>query len=167
MLAFAIITMMVTAVTESWNTGMQKAGRAIAKRELREAADTLFRRILYEKDAFRGGNTGSLETAYAEWTKMSGPEAERWDAYRYELSRPVELAAGAGEEGEESVFGDDNDDDDDDDNVNSSGSTEDGENAPIRVRRIVLKIFDIEDNETPLIVLATYQPYEGDPDDAR
>lgn len=159
MVALAILTFVTSTVIALFWDSVSSTNTAVDKRRVREAADSLFRRILYERDKWKDGDSGSLAIEYAEWTKFSQAEIDDWRDFRWELKKTPQLAAGTSDDGEvESVFGEDEVDDDDDE-------TEEGEEegGNVQLMRVILKIYDIEKGESePLVTLATYQPHEAE-----
>src|SRR5687768_10186489 len=106
MCAFAILAGLTAMVTAIWHQSIEQGERALNLRELREAADTLFRRILYEEQQHQDGDTGTLDVAYADWAGLKGAAMDRWSIYRYELRKQPKTAAGTTDAAsDESIFG--------------------------------------------------------------
>ncbi len=164
MCAFAILAMITSFMAASWADNMDKASNAVAKRELREVADTIFRRILYEQHDHADGTTGNLEDFYGEWTGFKGAEREKWRAYTFELTKRIKTAAGASdEEGNESTFGDENADEDE--TGSGSSGAEGEEEANVSLTQITVKIYYTEEQGSePLITLSTYIKPDGTED---
>lgn len=153
LLAFALLAMVTAFVTVSWSANMDKASNALIQRELREVADTVFRRILYEIQEHSDGQTGTLEEFYGEWTGFRGLAKTKWQWYRYELIKREKMAAGTSDNDAESIFGDEQDDDDD-----PYGETdEEGAVGGIMLLEVTLHIRDVDNSDgAPLISLRTY-----------
>lgn len=152
--AFAILASAAALISQVWFGNMQKAGNAIATREVREAGDTIFRRILYELDQFEDGEDGSLEDIYAAWTGFKGIDRERWRTYRFVVEKKVKVAAGsAGENSDaESLFGSEDDLDDTD----TLEEGEEGESIAVQLTEVKVHIYDtLASGDEPLMTLST------------
>lgn len=162
MVALAILTFVTSTVIALFWESVNSTNTAVDKRRVREAADSLFRRILYEREKWKDGDSGSLAQEYAEWTQFSQSEIDDWRDFRWELKKTPQLAAGTSDDGDvESVFGDDELDDDDEEPAEGE---EEGGN--VQLMRVILKIYDIDRGESePLVILATYQPHEAESTD--
>ena len=60
MCAFAILSGIMTIVTMIFSQNIDKAIYAIDQREMRELADTVFGKILFEQSEHRDGDEGSI-----------------------------------------------------------------------------------------------------------
>ena len=89
MCAFAILAAFTGFLTVVWNQSMRQGARALDLRELREAADTIFRRILYEEPNHPDGLSGTLDDFYASWANFRGAARDRWHVYRFELRKEL------------------------------------------------------------------------------
>jgi hypothetical protein len=71
-------------------------------RELREAADTVFRVALYEDGnaKWQDGQTGTLDYYYGDFAQLRGAARDRWKAYGMEYKRRAKTAAGSVAAGE-------------------------------------------------------------------
>lgn len=107
MCAFAILALVTSMVGTIWTENMEKALRAVSKRELREVADSCFRRILYEIDKHDDGKTANVADFYArDWLKLEGKAAEKYRFYALQLKKKVKSAAGEAEDDDaEPLFG--------------------------------------------------------------
>jgi hypothetical protein len=132
----------------------------VARRELREVADTVFRRILYEIQEHSDQQSGSLEEFYGEWTGFRGLAKEKWRYYTYELLKKEKVVAGAADPNSdaENMFGESEDDE-----TSSSGSSRPpaGETnaglSSVILLEVTLNIYEIDgETDDPLISLRTY-----------
>lgn len=160
MLALAILTTVTAFISVVWSKSMDKATDAVARRELREVADTVFRRVLYEIQEHSDQQQGSLEEFYGEWTGFRGLAKEKWRHYTYELLKKEKVVAGSADtDGDaESLFGDSDEDDDDTTSGSRPSASETNESlSSIILLEITLNIYEV-DGETsdPLISLRTY-----------
>ncbi len=159
MAAFGILAGVVGAVSVIWSQNIDKALNAITRRELREAGDTIFRRILYEHHKHSDGMSGSLEDFYADWCGFKGHARERWGIYRFEMRKRLKVAAGAAAEGSdaESIFGADTSDDTDNSTPFGEEPEEgEGDVPGVTLLEITVNIFEVGESETPKITLTTY-----------
>ncbi len=163
MCAFAILAVIVGFMAQSWSYNMEKATRAVSKRELREAGDTLFRRILYELQEHADGTSGNLEDYYGEWTGFKGAEREKWRIYSFVLTKRIKTAAGTSDEadGHESIFGDEGDLEDEGSGSSSgsgSGSgSEDEAQAAVNLTQVTMKIYLTDEmDDEPILTLSTF-----------
>jgi prepilin-type N-terminal cleavage/methylation domain-containing protein len=102
MCAFAILTLMTGTITVICHQATETGGRALDLRELREAADTVFRVVLYEdgNGKWQDGQTGTLDHYYGDFAHLRGPARDRWKAYGMEYHRRAKTAAGSMTSGE-------------------------------------------------------------------
>ena len=159
MVAFVILTFVTgTVVAQFWES-VNATTTAVNQRELREAAESLFRRILYEREKWEDGDGGFMGKEYAEWTGLGSKLQDKWNDFRWELEKTPQLAAGNTDDGDvESVFGEDESEDD-----TSTDEEGEEEGEGVQLMRVVLRIYDVESGKTEhLVVLATYQPHDGD-----
>ena len=159
MCAFAILTVITAMVAVSWSQNMDKATRAVAQRELREVADTAFRRILYEIQEHSDQQTGSLEEFYGEWTGFRGSAKEKWRYYSYEILKKEKVAAGPEDpDGDaENLFGGQDDMTDDDSSGSNREDESNAQGASIMLLEVTLNIYEVDgETDTPLISLKTF-----------
>jgi hypothetical protein len=102
MSAFAILTLMTGTITVVCYQAHEKGMRAVDLRELREAADTVFRVVLYEdgNGKWQDGMTGTLDYHYGDFAHLRGAARDRWKAYGMEYHRRAMTAAGTVASGE-------------------------------------------------------------------
>ncbi len=169
MAAFGILAGVVGLVSVIWSQNIDKALNAIMRRELREAGDTIFRRILYEHHKHSDGMGASLEDFYADWCGFKGHARERWGIYRFEMRKRLKVAAGAAGEGSdaESIFGADGTDDQDP-STPFGEEPEEGEGGPVGVNliEITVNIYEVGEGDKPKITLTTYLKPRGDEDES-
>ncbi len=106
MCAFAILATLTGYLTKIFVESVDRGTNALARRELREAADTLFRKIIYEHREYRDGQSQTLDDAYGEFAGLRGLARDRWRIYTYELEKKLQTVVGTTRAGEESVFTD-------------------------------------------------------------
>ncbi|MDF1702220.1 MAG: prepilin-type N-terminal cleavage/methylation domain-containing protein [Planctomycetota bacterium] len=165
MFAFAILAILTGAMAQMIHNNMEKAGAAIDQRELRELADTLFGKILFEQADHRDGDEGSIAVDYGQWAGLPQERADRYSIYRWRLKKTEMVAAGTTDPDDdaEGLFGDDSDDDED--SGSSSGSSvNDADKGSVKLMRFTLSVFREDDPDQPLIVLSRFLPppeYEG------
>lgn len=156
MVAFAILALVTGFTTRAWTQNMHKAQRAVSRRELREVADSCFRRILYEIHAHEDGLIANVADFYArDWLKLEGRDAEKYEVYSLRLEKKVKSAAGQSEDGEaESLFGEE----DTSGEEGSSSESEEGEGpAAIKLLEVTLHLYRTnESDEETLVTLKTY-----------
>lgn len=97
MSAFAILTLMTGSITVVCYQATEKGMRAVDLRELREAADTVFRVVLYEdgNGKWQDGQTGTLDYYYGDFAHLRGAARDRWKAYGMEYHRRAKTVAGS------------------------------------------------------------------------
>ncbi len=164
LLAFAILSIVTTLMTSIISENMEKAADAIDKRELREIADTIFGRILFEQTEHRNGDEGSVSVDYGQWAGLDQSRADRYSMYRWRLEKEEMVAAGTAEESDdaENLFGDKGDEEE----TSSAPTGEEGqqEAASIRLIRFTLTVYHQEQPNEPLATLTRYLPppeFEG------
>jgi hypothetical protein len=166
MCAFAILAGLTGTLTVIYFRAVENGTKALHLRELREAADTVFRRILYEEHKWYDGDEKKFDQTYAEWAGIQkGWERDRWRAYRWVLRKERRTAAGRPDssKGEESILGT---------GTSTVGSTQDStaeadEDAPPgqALWRMTMYVYLSEDTGTaePKLVLRTFLPVRDDP----
>lgn len=164
LLAFAILSILTTLMTETISSNMEKAADAIDKRELREIADTIFGRILFEQTEHRDGAEGSVSVDYGQWAGLPQSRADRYSMYRWRLRKTEMIAAGQSDEkgDAESLFG--GSDEEETEETSSSGSGDEASKASIKLIRFTLTLYHQEEPGEPLVTLTRFLPppeFEG------
>ena len=159
MCAFAILGMAISVVVQIFAQNVEKAIYAIDQREMRELADTVFGKILFEQQKHRDGDSGSMAVAYGDWAQLPQDRADRYRDYSWSLSKKQYVAAGAQDPNgdAESLFGDDNDDSGSSTSGSSSNS-DDEENAAgnILLVQFTFVVYRQDDPNEPLITLTRF-----------
>lgn len=165
LLAFAILSIVTTLMTEVISKNMEKAADAIDKRELREIADTVFGKILFEQTEHRDGEEGSISVDYGQWANLPQERADRYDMYRWRLRKTEMVAAGEteGADDAEKLFGGS---DESEDETSSSTSNREGEQsaAAVKLIRFTLTVYHQDQPNEALATLTRYLPppeFEG------
>lgn len=158
MFAFAILAIVTALMSEMIHHNMEKAGAAIDQRELRELADTLFGKILFEQSEHRDGDEGSIAVDYGQWAGLPQERQDRYSIYRWRLRKTEMVAAGSVDESDdaEGIFGDDDDDDESSSSSGSAVSEEDKGN--VKLMRFTLTVYREDEPDASLIVLTRYLP---------
>ena len=157
--AFAILAVVTGMITRDFVNNAQKGATALSHRELREAADTIFRKMIYEWEEYKDGDSRTLDEEYGEFADLRGLQRDRWAEYRYDLEKKPQSVVGASIDGEESLFGDESDSTSLDPVESEAGAAEGAEGGQegIELVRMTLKIFRQEqDGDTPLLTLTTW-----------
>jgi hypothetical protein len=178
MCALAILGLMTGTITVMCYEAREKGIDAMNLRELREAADTVFRRVLYEDGNQRmwtDGQTGTLDYYYGDFAQLRGPARDRWQSYGMEYHRKARTVAGSAPSTQsEPLFGA---------GIGTSGSRTrttgtgttgtgttgsgttgtgtgtDGESSSSEmVWQITLTFYRVDDRENPLLTLQTFLP---------
>jgi type II secretory pathway pseudopilin PulG len=172
MCAFAILGILTGSITIIFNDAMTKGGRALSKRELREAADTIFRKIIFEwhESKYQDGASRTLDQEYqALYGGKDGPKGfaiDRWAVYRYHLEVKDRTVAGVPDlqRGQQGLFESQNPTP----TGTSSPTATDPSRAPAateaatagpQLRHIVMRIYLDERkgaDDEPLLVLSTW-----------
>ena len=149
--AFAILAAVTGLLTRIFVQNVDQGTDALARRELREAADTIFRKIIYEHTEYNDGDSRSLDEEYGEFARLKGFQRDRWSIYTMTLEKKPQTVAGYDPSGEDGLFG--GGDTDDTDATGSESETTEG----FRLTRLTLKIFRTDDfGEQPLLTLSTW-----------
>lgn len=179
MCALAILSMLTAMIGEMCHTAYEQGSTATDLRDLREAADTVFRRLAYEDGRHADGLRASLEDFYAGWAELPSIERDRWRPFIMEFHRRPRTAAGdAGASGAEPVGGGGSA------GRGSSGrggsgtggtgtggtgtggtgstTSEDEETPGVELMQLTLKIWHEDEPNKPLIVLQTFITPQGD-----
>ncbi len=158
MLAFAILAVITGTLGQLIHENMVIAADAIDQREMREIADTIFGKFLFEQDEHRDGDEGSIAVEYGQWAGLPQERADRYAIYRWRLRKSEIVAAGTADPNDdaESLTGED------DETSSSSGSSEeDAANADkgsIKLIRFTLTVFREGSPDDPLITLTRFLP---------
>lgn len=158
LLSFAILSIVTTLMTSIISENMEKAADAIDKRELREIADTLFGRILFEQTEHRDGDEGSVSVDYGQWAGLPQSRADRYTMYRWRLKKTEMVAAGSTDEGDaENLFGD-QDESTSSTETSSESTSEEANKAAINLMRFTLIVYHQEEPNEPLVTLTRFLP---------
>jgi prepilin-type N-terminal cleavage/methylation domain-containing protein len=162
MCAFAILAMVTGILTVQYFQAVDRGTRALHLRELREAADTVFRKIIYEEQNQNDGDSKTLDVSYAEWAGMkSGAMRDRWRAYRYELRKERMTAAGSPDSstGEESIFGSRTTESGRETSRRDEATSGETDVPGLALWRMTVRFFHTDEgSDEPLLVLRTYIP---------
>jgi len=156
MCAFAILSVTLVIVTGSFAANIEKAIYAIDQREMRELADTVFGKILFEQQKHRDGDSGSMAVMYGEWAHLPQDRADRYREYHYSLSKKEYVAAGAADPNSEAenLFGDPSDDDDE---VSTAPKADEENKAGnILLVKFTMRVYRQDNPNENLIVLTRY-----------
>ena len=161
MCAFAILAMVTGILTVHYFKAVEQGTRALHLRELREAADTVFRKIIYEEQNYNDGDSKTLDISYGEWAGLKGVDRDRWRVYRWELRKERRTAAGKPDraKGEEAIFGGGSafDEDRTAPRRTESAAAAEAELPGQALWRMTVRFFHTEDSaDEPLLVLRTY-----------
>ena len=163
--AFAILVATAGLLTRTFVQNVDQGTDALARRELREAADTIFRKIIYEHPEYDDGDTRTLDEEYGEFARLKGWARDRWAIYTMVLEKKAQTVAGYDPSGEDPLFGEVNTGNrstgtgTSTDTGTGSATTPpaDGEAAGFRLTRLTLKIYRTDDYEQePLFTLSTW-----------
>lgn len=159
MCAFTILAGVISVMVVIWSKNIDTAIWAIDKREMREVADTIFGKILFEQQDHRHGDENTLAVIYGQWAGLPQHRAERYRDYYYSLSKVDMVAAGSVDPNEdaEALVPDSGTD-------STSGSTTTGAPATeadqartsVKLVKFTLKVFRSDEREAPLITLTRY-----------
>ncbi len=155
MCAFTILGLVISTMVVIWARNIDKAIWAIDQREMREVADTIFGKILFEQQEHRNGDEGSLAVIYGQWAGLPPHRADRYRDYYYSLTKQDYVAAGTAdpESDAENLF----EGDEDDEETSTITDDEDEEKTGnVRLVKFTLKVFRSDERESPLITLTRY-----------
>lgn len=160
MLAFAILALITGAMAQMIHENMAKASAAIDQRELRELADTLFGKILFEQADHRDGDEGSIAVDYGQWAGLPQERADRYAVYRWRLKKTEMVAAGATDpnDDEENLFGSDSDEGESSSDSSSGSSVSEADKGNVKLIRFTLTVFREDEPDEALIVLTRFLP---------
>jgi prepilin-type N-terminal cleavage/methylation domain-containing protein len=164
LLSFAILAVVTTIMTQIVSENMEKAASAIDKRELREIADTIFGKILFEQTDHRDGAEGSISVDYGQWAHLPQARADRYSMYRWRLKKTEVIAAGEtdAKTDAEKMFGDDSTSEET--SSTPANKADEPSKGSIRLIRFTLTVYHQEEPNTPLATLTRYLPppeFEG------
>lgn len=156
--AFAILAIVTGMITKDFVNNTQKGATALDRRELREAADTIFRKMIYEWEEYKDGDSRTLDEEYGEFADLRGLQRDRWAVYRYDLEKKPQSVVGASIDGGDSLFEEDGESSDteyEEPVAGEEGAA--GQSAGVELVRMTLKIYrQEEDTEEPLLTLTTW-----------
>ena len=164
MLAFTILSVLMTYCVSIIHDNMEVAADAIDQRELREIADTVFGKILFEQAEHRDGDQGSIDVTYGQWAGLKQERADRYAVYRWRLQKKELVAAGVADTtGDAENMFDKQDDTKSGSSSSSSSSTPKAgdpaaDKGNVNLVKFVLEVFHTEAPDQPLITLARYLP---------
>lgn len=150
--AFAILATLTGMLTVNFVQNVEKGVTALSHRELREAADTIFRKIIYEWEEYEDGAESTLDEIYGEFARLKGWQRDRWAIYRYQLEKKERTVVGMAEDSDDALFESQTGDEE-------SSSAEGGEtDVPgIKLVRIKLEIFRTDEaQKQALLTLVTW-----------
>jgi len=160
--AFAILAALTGWMTVNFVQNVEKGVTALSHRELREAADTIFRKIIYEWEEYDDGSESTLDDIYGEFARLKGWERDRWAIYRYRLEKQPKTVVGMSEDDDETLFDSQDDLDDGSSSSSSSSSSSAGEAGAdtlpgVELVRIKMDIYRTDElTEEPLLTLVTW-----------
>jgi prepilin-type N-terminal cleavage/methylation domain-containing protein len=156
MCAFAMLSLVISLMVTVWSKNIDTAIWAIDKREMREVADTIFGRILFEQQEHRDGDQNTLAIMYGQWAHLPQHRAERYEDYRYSLSKVEYIAAGASDtdDGTEVIGGTGSEDDTT--TASEDTSDEDAAKGSVRLIKFTMKVFKTDEPDNPLITLTRF-----------
>ena len=94
LIAFAILAITLALMTESQVHAVNLGAKALDLRDVRSAADTVFRKFIYEIGSVNDGDSAGLDTWYAEYIGLRGQQRDRWAVYRGVVHKQRGIAAG-------------------------------------------------------------------------
>lgn len=152
--AFAILAGITGLLTQNFAQSMDRGSDALALRELREAADTIFRKMIYEHQKYDDGDSRTLDQEYGDFARLPGWQRDRWAIYAFELEKREETVIGSAPDGEQGVF--DSGDDGDDPPASGQGESDSSSSAGIQLLRLTLRIYRTDETgQEPIFVLTT------------
>lgn len=160
--AFAILAALTGWMTVIFVQNVEKGVTALSHRELREAADTIFRKIIYEWEEYDDGSESTLDDIYGEFARLKGWERDRWAIYRYRLEKKPKTVVGMSEDDDETLF--DSQGETDTSSSSSSSSSSDATDATdadalpgVELVRIKMDIYRTDEvADQPLLTLVTW-----------
>lgn len=155
--AFAILAVLTGMLTVNFVQNVERGRVALSHRELREAADTIFRKIIYETEEYKDGDGRTLDEEYGEFARLKGWQRDRWAIYSYRLEKKLTAVVGYVPDSEESLF--ESDEDEPYLGDEEGAEAQDG----VELMRVKLDIFRTDEAEdVPLLTLVTwYDPKRG------
>ena len=156
MCAFSILALVTSFITDIWAQSIEKAETAIDQRELREIADTVFGKILFEEQEHNDGDSDSLDNAYGLWAQLPQAKRDRYAIYRYVLEKKLTTVSGSSSDDSESMF--EGEDTEEENGGNSATEGEGEEEAAVELWRYTMHIYRTDEGEEePLLTLQTYR----------
>ena len=153
MCAFTILAGVISVMVVIWSNNIDTAIWAIDKREMREVADTVFGKILFEQQEHRHGDEGSLAVIYGQWARLPAHRADRYRDYHYSLTKQDYVAAGiADPEDDAESLREEVDDEEDDEEI----SDEEAAKGNVKLVKFTMTVFRLEERDSPLITLTRY-----------
>ena len=159
MCAFAILGMAISVVVQIFAQNVEKAIYAIDQREMRELADTVFGKILFEQSKHRDGDGGSIAVAYGEWANLPQDRADRYREYSWSLKKKQYVAAGAEDPNgdAESLFEPKDDDESSSSSTNSTPTSSDEEKGGnVLLVQYTMTVYRESKPDEPLITLTRF-----------
>jgi prepilin-type N-terminal cleavage/methylation domain-containing protein len=157
MVAFAILAMVLSALASVQFESLEKAADAVDYREIREAADTVFRKIVYELDkpVWPDGRLIRFDYDYAEYIGLPPAARDAWFPVRGVLRKQTRMAAGTdptgqtpGVEGERTGAED----------VSTRPTSGEPPPSGEAVYYVSLEVYVGEEEQMPFLTLTTYEP---------
>jgi prepilin-type N-terminal cleavage/methylation domain-containing protein len=106
MCAFGLLAITLSLLSQVQFDAIRKASMAQDMRDVSVAADTVFRKMIYEIDKVQDGASAGLDVAYADYIGLTGVAKDRWAVYRGVVHRRRGLAAGTDPSGKlQPIFG--------------------------------------------------------------
>ena len=165
MCAFAILAGITGMVTAIFVQNMEKGSTAVSRRELREAADTVFRKILYQWHEYEDGDSRTLDEEYAEFARLRGWQRDRWAVYRYELEKEREVVAGVDLTGEHESLFEDNQNNEEESGFSDEQETDEAQDG-VTLLRLTMHIYKTDEpGGEPLVSLTTWLDAPEETDD--
>jgi Tfp pilus assembly protein PilE len=151
MVAFTLLMGFMMIVTQSFAQNIEKAIYAIDQREMRELADTIFGKILFEQQKHRDGDSGSLAVMYGEWAHLPQDRADRYRDFYYSLSKKEYVAAGSSGSGDEAedLF-------EQDDEETATAEEADAGKDSVKLIKFTMRVFRVSTPGEALITLTRY-----------
>jgi hypothetical protein len=148
------------------NDAMNRATMALDKRDVSVAADTVFRRMIYEVDQVQDGASAGLDQWYGDYIGLTGAAKDRWAIYRAVQHKKRGLAAGTDPSGKyQDLFSEIGSEKAPAAPTTSSGSpTATSDTSGTQVYQLSLDVYlageggGIEENEEPVASLRTIIP---------
>jgi len=165
LVAFAMLAGLTAMMTTMFVKNVETAVNALSHRELREAADTIFRKMVYETEEYKDNDEGTLDEVYGEFARLTGWQRDRWAIYRYTLEKKLTNVAGTSVDADESLFGEDTGDESSSststDSTSTTDETTEGDETGIELMKMTLRIFRAdEQSDQALLTLVTWYDHD-------